>query len=337
MVRVGIVGMGFMGTTHAAAWAQTPAKIVGMVSPDKADLESVAAKYGAQVYPDLAALLPHVDVVDICTPTNLHHQMVLEAAAAGKHIVCEKPLALTAQQTAEMIAACAKAGVQLLVAHVVRFFPEYAAAKDVVERGEIGRVGVVRLTRCSFKPAKNNPASWFHDPAQSGGMMFDLMVHDFDYARWISGDVDSVFAKNIAHQFSDVPGDYALVILKHKNGALTHVEGGWAYPAPMFRTALEIAGDQGLIEHPAGSSAPLGIHLHENSNGSGTNADIAVPTSPLAEDPYVTQIKHFYELLTGKITTPRVTAADAAAAVNIAIAAVESVKTGRRVRVQEVR
>lgn len=335
MLRVGIVGMGFMGTTHAAAWAQTPAKIVGIVSPGQHDLAAFAAKYEAQVYPDLAALLPHVDVVDICTPTHLHHAMVLEAAEAGKHIVCEKPLALTAAHTAEMLAACEKAGVQLLVAQVVRFFPEYAAAKGIVERGEIGRVGVVRLTRCSFKPARNNPESWFHDPAQSGGMMFDLMVHDFDYARWISGDVDSVFAKNIANQFSNIPGDYALVILKHKNGALTHVEGGWAYPAPLFRTALEIAGDQGLIEHPAGSSAPLGVYLHET--GSGTSADIAVPSSPLSEDPYVTQIKHFYELLTGKTTTPRVTAADGAAAVQIALAAVESAKTGRRVRLEEVR
>ncbi|MBC8170384.1 MAG: Gfo/Idh/MocA family oxidoreductase [Anaerolineae bacterium] len=331
MLRVGIVGMGFMGTTHAAGWAQTPAKITGMVSP----LVTVAARYGATIYPDLAAMLPYVDVVDICTPTNLHHPMVLEAAAAGKHIVCEKPLALTNQHTAEMIAACDKAGVQLLVAQVVRFFPEYAAAKGIVERGEIGRVGVVRLTRCSFKPARNNPASWFHDLAQSGGMMFDLMVHDFDYARWISGDVDSVFAKNIANQFSHVPGDYALVIVKHKNGALTHIEGGWAYPAPLFRTALEIAGDQGLIEHPAGSSAPLGIYFHETS--SGANADIAVPSSPLAEDPYVTQIKHFYELLTDKTTTPRVTAADGAAAVQIALAAVESAETGRRVRLEEVR
>jgi predicted dehydrogenase len=331
MLRIGIVGMGFMGKTHAAAWAQTPAKITGMVSP----LVTVATRYGATMYPDLAAMLPHVDVVDICTPTYLHHAMVLEAAAAGKHIVCEKPLALSSQQTTEMIAVCKQAGVQLLVAQVVRFFPEYAAAKSIVERGEIGRVAVVRLTRCSFKPARTNPASWFHDAAQSGGMMFDLMVHDFDYARWISGDVDSVFAKNIANQFSNVPGDYALVILKHKNGALTHVEGGWAYPAPLFRTALEIAGDQGLIEHPANSSAPLGVYLHEN--GSSANTDIAVPSSPLAEDPYVTQIKHFYELLTDKTTTPRVTAADGAAAVQIALAAVESTKTGRRVRIQEVR
>ena len=155
-----------------------------------------------------------------------------------------------------MIAACEQAGVLLLVAHVVSL-SGICVAKAIVDRGEIGRVGVTRLTRCSFKPARNDPASWFHDTAKSGGMMFDLMIHDFDYARWISGDVVTVYAKHVIDRFPDAPGDYALALLKHTNGAMTHVEGGWAYPVPMFRTALEIAGERGLIEHPAASSVAV--------------------------------------------------------------------------------
>ncbi len=336
MLRVGIVGMGFMGIRHAAAWVHTPARIVGVTSPNRAKAEEAAAPYGAKVYDSFTALLENVDVVDICTPTHLHHSMVLKAAAAGKHIVCEKPLALTMWQTHEMIAACEAAGVQLLVAHVVRFFPEYAVAKGIVDRGEIGRVGVVRLSRCMFKPARDNPDSWFHDLDKSGGMMFDLMIHDYDFARWVAGDVESVFARNIAPKFPDAAGDHALVILRHTNGALSHVEGGQAYPAPMFLTSLEIAGDQGLIEHRAQSSIPLSIYLHD----SGTDAHVqaAVPTSPLErdDDPYVVQIKHFYDVLTGKETNLRVTAADAAAAVQIAIAAIESTRTGRRVMLKDV-
>jgi predicted dehydrogenase len=333
MLRVGMIGMGFMGQTHIQAWAQTPASLVGIVSSDREPAEKAAAQYGSRLYDSLADLLPHVDVVDICTPTYLHREMVVQAAAAGKHIICEKPLSLSVADTQVMREACDKAGVMLLVAHVVRFFPEYTLTKAIVDRGEIGRVGVVRLSRASFKPASKNPQSWFHDFSKSGGMMMDLMIHDFDYARWIAGDVETVFAKNIASRFSDVPGDHAFAILRHTSGALSHVEGGWAYPPPMFRTSLEVAGSEGLIEHPTGSSVPLGIHLRQSST---SETDIAVPSSPLAEDPYTTQIRHFYDVLTGAEATPRVTAEDGAEAVRIALAAIESARTGRPVAIKEM-
>jgi predicted dehydrogenase len=163
-------------------------------------------------------------------------------------------------------------------------------------------------------------------------MMMDLMIHDFDYARWIAGDVETVFAKHIADRFADAPGDHALVILRHTSGTLSHIEGGWAYPAPLFRTSLEIAGQEGLIEHPTGSSVPLGVYLHQTEK---TDVDIAVPASPLAEDPYTTQLRHFYDVLSGVTSTPRVTAEDGAAAVQIALAAIESARTGRPVTLKE--
>ena len=110
----------------------------------------------------MAALLDDVDVIDICTPTHLHHEMVLQAAAAGKHIICEKPLARTVAQAQEMIRACRTAGVKLFVAHVVRFFPEYALAKAQIDHGKIGKPGVIRLTRGSYRPKKPS-GNWFLD------------------------------------------------------------------------------------------------------------------------------------------------------------------------------
>src|SRR5262245_26035104 len=247
-MKIGIVGAGFMGRTHAAAWENTPAEVAGITSLTRANAEAIAAQYpGAKVYDSLETMLKHVDVVDICTPTHLHHAQVLLAAAAGRHVVCEKPLARHMYQTQEMIDACERANVHLLVAHVLRFFPSYVQAKQIVDRGEIGQVAVTRLTRCSFKPARNNPDAWFHNFEQSGGVMLDLMIHDYGFARWIAVEVITVLARNVAANFPSAPGDYALVILKHESGALSHVEGGWAYPPPMFRTALEIAGSAGLI------------------------------------------------------------------------------------------
>jgi predicted dehydrogenase len=325
-MKVGIIGMGFMGMTHLAGWRKTPAEVVGGFSLEYRDQVSDLRRFDT-----VEELLAAVDVVDICTPTHLHHEYVLKAAAAGKHVICEKPLGRTLQQGKEMIRACREAGVQLLVAHVVRFFPEYAAAKTAVERGDIGDVAVVRLTRASFKPGA--PDSWFHNHEQSGGMVMDLMIHDFDYARWIAGDVVSVFAKRAMQQFPQMDGDYCVVMLRHKNNAISNIEGGWAYPRPMFRTALEIAGSAGLIEHPAGSSTPLGIYLKQNASGS--QPDIAVPLSPLAEDPYVTEIRHFYRVLTEGIA-PRVTAEDGLEALRISLAAIQSARTGKRVLMEEL-
>ncbi|HLE14421.1 MAG TPA: Gfo/Idh/MocA family oxidoreductase, partial [Anaerolineales bacterium] len=195
-MRVGIVGVGFMGTTHAAGWEETGAQLAGMAAETVEAAQQLAGQYEVKNYPDLAAMLPDVDVVDICTPTHLHLEMVLQAAAAGKHVVCEKPLARTVNQCREMLAACRQAGVQLLVAHVVRYFPEYALARRLVAEGQIGRPGVLRLTRGSYRPKKPE-GNWFLDEEKSGGILMDLMIHDYDYARWIAGEVESVYARKI--------------------------------------------------------------------------------------------------------------------------------------------
>src|SRR5204862_6098197 len=125
-----------------------------------------------------------------------HYEMVMAAAGAGKQVVCEKPLARTLEQGQAMVAACRRAGVRLLVAHVVRFFPEYALARSLVVEGRIGRPGVLRLARGSYRPKKPR-GNWFLDVEKSGGLLLDLMIHDFDYARWVGGEVGSVYVRSV--------------------------------------------------------------------------------------------------------------------------------------------
>ncbi len=327
-MRVGIVGVGSMGSTHAAAWAETEAQIGGFVDiPPRA--RAIAEQYRATAYPGFDAMLADVDVVDICIPTHLHHEMVLKAAAAGKDIVCEKPLSRTVAQGQEMIAVCKAAGVKLLVAHVVRFFPEYARAKVAVDREEIGQPAVLRLARETFQPKKaaNN---WFLDPAKSGGMILDLMIHDFDYARWIAGEVKTVFAKSINSTQPDAP-DHGLVILTHQSGAISHVTGSWAYPPPTFRTRFEIAGSGGLIEFDSASSTPISLYLHKQKDDDAP--DVPLPTSPLSESPYTTEIKAFYNALAHDAPVP-VSAEDGLAAVQIALAATESTHSGASINLE---
>ncbi|HEX9333581.1 MAG TPA: Gfo/Idh/MocA family oxidoreductase, partial [Anaerolineales bacterium] len=216
-MKVGIVGVGFMGTTHAVGWAETPAEIIGFTAETQNETEKLAEQYHTKIFPDLDSMLPDVDVVDICSPTHLHHEMVLKAAMAGKQIVCEKPLARTTQQAQEMVNICHKAGVQLLVAHVVRFFPEYVLAHSAVAEGQIGKPGLIRLHRGSYRPKKPS-GNWFLDEAKSGGILMDLMIHDYDYARWLAGDVESVSARRVTELHPDAPVDYGLVILSHRSG-----------------------------------------------------------------------------------------------------------------------
>lgn len=329
-MKVGIVGVGFMGTTHAAGWADTPAEVVGFTAETQNEAGNLAAQYRVKVYPSLEAMLPDVDVVDICSPTHLHYEMALKAAAAGKHIVCEKPLARTTQQAQKIVMACQKAGVQLLVAHVVRFFPEYALARAAVAEGQIGKPGVIRLHRGSYRPKK--PAgNWFLDEVKSGGILMDLMIHDYDYARWVAGEVESVSARRVTQRHPEAPVDYGLAILSHRSGALSHIAGAWAYPPPTFRTHLEIAGDQGLIQFDSDVTAPIQNLILKK--GGSDSPDVGLPSSPVSESPYTTQLKEFYRAL-AEGETPRVSAADGLAAVQIAEAALESAYSGQPVTLQ---
>lgn len=322
--RIGIVGAGFMGSVHAAAWAACPdARLTALASGPGGPPERLAQEYGMRVCADLDELLDRVDLVDVCVPTDLHHEITVRAARAGRAVVCEKPLARTPDEAAEMIAACREAGVPLLPAHVVRFFPEYAAAKAAVDAGVIGEPAVVRLTRATFQPAK--PAdNWYLDEARSGGLHFDLMVHDLDYARWVAGEVVGVHARSVRAARPDAGTDHVLAILRHAAGAISHVEASWAHPPPTFRTRVEISGTTGVLDLDSDRSAPVRPTLR-----AGTRAgDMPLPSSPLAESPYTTQLRHFLDVVRG-VAAPIVTAEDALAAVRIATAVGRSITTGR--------
>lgn len=330
-MKIGIIGAGFMGSTHAAGWAGTGARLAGILGkPGEAAARHLAEKYAAQVFDDLAAMLPHVDVVDICTPTHLHFEQALMAAQAGKHIFCEKPLTRTLAEGQRLIAACKQAGVKLSVGHVVRFFPEYRQAKALVDGGQIGQLAVLRLSRETFCPKKCED-NWFVDFEKSGGVILDLMVHDFDYARWLAGDVVTVFARNILSTEPDAQLDHALVILTHKSGAISHIEGSWAYPPPMFRTRFEISGSGGMIDHDSQAATPIDIFMHKRDDGQ--TPDIPTPTSPIREDPWTTQIKAFYRALVDDLPLP-VPAEEGLAALQIGLAAIESARTKKAINLE---
>ena len=326
-VRVGLVGAGFMGEAHAAAWRSLGVASLAIHDSVPGVADRLAARFDASVPRSLDDLLGASDVVDVCTPTHLHRQVVEAAAAAGRPVICEKPLARTVQDGEAMIAACSAAGVPLFVAHVVRYINEYVAARQAVEAGRVGRLAVTRLRRESSRP--NKPADhWFFDPGKSGGVMMDLLVHDYDYARYLAGDVESVWARTV-RDASGADVDFGLAVLRHVSGAITHVSGGWVYPWPVFRTGFEIAGDGGLIVYESTDAVPVTPYLiGKRDEGA---ASTGLPDSPVAENPWALELADFVSSIQGG-GPPRVTAEDGLEAVRIANAVIDSSRTGRPVR-----
>ncbi len=325
MLRVGIVGAGTMGRTHASAYMKLPnTQLVGFYDADQAFAQRVASQFGVKAIESYDALLQQVDMVDICTPTPTHLELVLKSASAGKHILCEKPLGRTLEQCEQMIEAVNKAGVTLMPAQVLRFFPEFKQARDLVLAGAVGTPAAIRTRRGGPYPRAAN--DWYADFEQSGGPILDMVIHDFDWLRWTFGEVERVFAKALTFKNLDHI-DYALITLRLKSGAIAHVEANWADPSG-FKVDFEIAGDAGMIAFDSRFAMPLFVAKADTGGGGG---GVAVPESPLAEDPYMLEIQHFVDSVEAG-RQPSITAEDGMKAVEIALAAIESVRTGKVIR-----
>lgn len=201
MVRVGIVGLGFMGMIHYLAYQKVKgARVVAMCETDPVrlagDWRSIKGNFGppGQVmdlsgiarYPRLEELLAdkNVDVVDVCLPPAAHAPAAVAASAAGKHVFCEKPITLKPEDADRMVAAARAAGKQLLIGHVLPFFPEFRFAYEAVTSGRYGK-----LIGGSFKRIISDPL-WlreFYNPDVTGGPMIDLHIHDAHFIRVLCG------------------------------------------------------------------------------------------------------------------------------------------------------
>ena len=326
-MRVGIVGAGAIARVHATQWRKLPVSLVGCYDRHPERAETFCAQFGGRAFATLDELLANIDLLTVCTHTDGHKEAVLAAAHARVAVVCEKPFARHLHDAEAMAEACEATNTPLFVAHVVRFFPAFAHAKATVASGVIGKPGVIRTTRAGSYPQDNAIFSspFYRDFARSGGVALDLAIHDIDYHRWIAGDVERVFARGLT--FSGTPNaDHAYLVLRFRSGAIGHIDANWALPPGLFRTRLEIAGDQGLIEWDSFQPAPIISALHNpDSNG----PTLQSSASPLAatDEPYFAQLAHVLECLDEKkpfLITPH----DAIQALKVSLAALESMRVG---------
>jgi predicted dehydrogenase len=326
-VKIGVIGTGTMGKLHLDAWSKiNTVSIVAILGRDIEVVDQLSETYECKPFTDIEEFLnTDVDVIDICLPTHLHKEYVTKTAQKGKHIICEKPLALDLDECSEVLEICRKCNVQLFVGHTLRFFPEYKQAHDLIKRGAIGEPGVVRLSRGG--PFPQGKASWYHDKAKSGGVILDLGIHDLDWVRWTFGEVERVMARQVSKMGQDGnPIEYALVTLRMQSGTIANIELSWAKKA--FESAYEIAGNKGMIAHNDQKSYPIKVELLNDEKQNGVK--VAVPESIGTKTPLQQQLEHFTKCLENE-ENPLVTAEDAVKAVEIAIAAIESVKSGQPV------
>lgn len=210
MVKVGIIGIGFMGVTHYKALQQVKgARVAAIFTRDEkklaGDWRTIKGNFGdaggmqdlsrIARYSEIDALLADdsIDMVSVCLPTHLHREVSEAALRAGKHVLVEKPLALTLKDADAMIAAAQKAGRLLMVGQVLRFFPAFAEAAAIVQSGKYGAVRALHLKRIISSPKWAKDAH-FEDAKKSGGPVLDLHIHDTDFVQHIAGTPDRVQA-----------------------------------------------------------------------------------------------------------------------------------------------
>lgn len=312
---VGLVGAGGISHVHLPGWLSLGYDVVVYSLDGLAPV--ITAQYGGEAVSSFDELLERSSIVDVCTPTYTHRELVESAAAAGKHVVCEKPLALTVADCEAMIDACERAGVRLFPGHVVRYFPAYTTLHDAVARGSLGDLAVLRFARMGAKPRQ----AWFFDTVLSGGIAVDQMIHDFDFARWVAGPITRVHAAQSGRVGTDEPVTVH-AIMTHDSGAITHVNGVWGNSALPFRTTFEVAGTGGVAEHDSLDHPILTFRGATDAQETG----YLPPVDPSAS-PYTAELADFAQAIANG-SESRVTAQDGVEAVRLGCAVNESLRTG---------
>lgn len=336
MIKVGLVGYGFMGHMHAQCYAAAGARVAAVADVETEKRKEAEEKLKCFTFPSLGELLEtvEVDLVDVCTPTYLHEAAVVEAAAAGKNILCEKPMSLTLKSCDRMIKSVRKAGVRFMVGQVIRFWPEYQVVKELVDSGIYGRAEWVSARRLS--PAPNWAwQDWLLDPVRSGGGVLDLHVHDLDYLNWLLGAPKRVLSTGAPGPHGGLDSVITLA-WEHESGARSCAEGSLALaPAFPFNMGLVVACEKATIRFDSAASPTLMVYP--------AGAPAYAPPLPAPEigdstetqgnigslGGYYNEIKYYLDCLEAGRAPAVVTPETAREAVRFCLAAAESARTGK--------
>jgi myo-inositol 2-dehydrogenase/D-chiro-inositol 1-dehydrogenase len=249
MLKIAVIGTGFIGTVHAKNVARHPgAELVAVNDSNVEFAKKAAAATGAQAVADVAEIFENknIDAVVIATPTNTHVEYLTRAAGAGKAIYCEKPIGLDYQEAEKAVSAVKETGVAVMLGFNRRFDASHAALKRAVEKGEVGKIEIVQLTNRGPQPPSIEYVK------VSGGQMRDQTIHFFDLLRWLTGDepveiyaIGAALVSAAIGEAGDV--DTSIVSLRMASGALCQIDSS-RRTAYGYDERIEVFGSEGLVE-----------------------------------------------------------------------------------------
>lgn len=321
-VRIGLIGAGGIANAHLAGYAAIPdrARVTAIADAVPETLARRAEETGARAYADFTELVhdPEVDAVDICLPHHLHKAAIVAAAKAGKHILCEKPLCLTADEAAEVRAAVEAAGVTLMCAHNQLFMPAVAKAKEVIDSGVLGDVYEVRTTDSFHNDFDPESMGWrAHAATSGGGELIDTGYHPTYLLMHLAGGRPvSAFAMMSTHRLTFMEGeDSAQVLVRFDNGSVGQLVTSWAYDAAPGTDRFSVVGEKGAL----------------SSDGTTLRVQVRGEEEQVVEhesvNTFAAEIADFVDCLaTGR--RPLNTEVEGIAVLGIILAAYESARTG---------
>ncbi len=328
-VNVAVAGLGFMGVTHLRTYQQIRnVRVVAVCGnsrlPVNGVLRGVAGNIQqpddihlgpkVRVYTDFAQLLkdPDVELVDICTPTALHPPQAIAALQAGKHVVCEKPLATTVTAARKVLRVAAKSDKFLMPAMCMRFWPGWAWLKSAVSEKKYGRVLAAGFRRVSEKPA------WSQNGAHAGGALLDLHIHDTDFVNFLFGRPSAVFAAGVTDAGGAV--DHVVTEYIYPDGPQVHAEGSWLL-AQGFNMGFAIHCERATIDFDL-ARGPGALVISVRGKKPKT-------VKLQATDGYAEEIRYFIDCVTHNRRPVTVSPEDCLTSLEICLAEEKSVRNGR--------
>ncbi|MCS0790796.1 Gfo/Idh/MocA family oxidoreductase [Cytobacillus firmus] len=263
MINFAIVGCGHIAKKHVEAIHNAEgARFVAVCDTDPKKVAEFTEAYGVEGYTQLSELLknPDIDVVNICTPSGYHAPIAVEAANAKKHIVVEKPIALTLEDTDAIINACKENQVKLSVVHPNRFRPVMMELKKVMDEKRLGKLSHANATvRWNRNQEYYNQAAWRGTKSLDGGVLMNQAIHNLDLVLWLMGDVEEVFSMEATRLRNIESEDVSTGVIRFKNGALGVIEAATTiYPSNLEET-ISVFGETGTIKI-GGKTASLVEH-----------------------------------------------------------------------------
>jgi len=326
-MKIGVVGLGFMGSTHLRAWRKIPgAEVTAVASNDarrlSGDLSSAGGNLesAGEVY-DFSAMAkyrraedavrdPDIEAVDICLPTHLHEHIAVLAIRSGKHVLVEKPMALDGPAARRMIAEAERHGRTLMAAQVLRFMAPYRAAADIVHSGRLGPVRAAIFRRRCAAPAWS---AWLTDAAQSGGGIFDLLIHDIDFCLHAFGKPAAVTASGYEDLARGL--DWIVGQLWYPAIGAVALSGGWHHPKAFpFSMEFTIVADNGTLEYSSAGAALAEF------GADGEQHPLTLPEV----DGYREELEYFLDCVTRGVKPEACPPEESAAAVELARLLLES-------------